>query len=406
MSEKESTKPKIPRTVWVLGFVSLLMDISSEMIHAILPLFMAQSLGATAFWIGLTEGGAEAIALLGKVFSGAIADRFRKHKLLIFLGYGLGVASKPFFAIANSVAAVVFARFADRIGKGLRGAPRDALIADITPKESLGAAYGLRQSLDAAGAFIGPLIAAGLLFFLVLDMRAVFWMAFIPGLLCLALILFGVEGKESSEAPLKCRFDKEKFLSLLRLKNPAWRFVVLLGVLFSLARFSNAFIVLCASEAGIANALIPLVMVAMNFVFSAASFPFGKLADRLNPEKLLCVSLALLTLSDLSFALLGNLAGIALGVFFWGLHLASSQGVFSLIVARAAPEDYRASAFGVFNFFSGIALLFAGIFAGLFWDALGPAGTFLFGGFIALATLTLTLIHEKKSKRDFVKESA
>lgn len=398
MSEKENTKPKIPRTVWVLGFVSLLMDVSSEMIHAILPLFMAQSLGATAFWIGLTEGGAEAIALLGKVFSGAIADRFRKHKLLIFLGYGLGVASKPFFALANSIAAVVFARFADRIGKGLRGAPRDALIADITPKASLGAAYGLRQALDAAGAFIGPLIAAGLLFFLTLDMRTVFWVAFIPGILCLTLIVFGVKGKESGPAPQKQHFNKEKFLALLKLKNPAWRFVVLLGILFSLARFSNAFIILRASDAGIANAFIPLVMVAMNLVFSAASFPFGQLADRLNPEKLLCVSLSLLIVSDLSFALLGNLTGIAFGVFFWGLHLASSQGVFSLIIARAAPEDYRASAFGVFNFFSGIALLFAGICAGLFWDAFGPTGTFLFGATIALITLTLTRIHESRSK--------
>ncbi len=398
MSEKDTTKPKIPRTVWVLGFVSLLMDVSSEMIHAILPLFMAQTLGATAFWIGLTEGGAEAIALLGKVFSGALADRFRKHKLLIFLGYGLGVASKPFFAIANSVAAVVFARFSDRVGKGLRGAPRDALIADITPKESLGAAYGLRQALDAAGAFIGPLIAAGLLFFFALDMRTVFWVAFIPGLLCLALILFGVEGKESGSSSIKHHFDKEKFLALLKLKSPTWRFVVLLGVLFSLARFSNAFIVLCASNAGIANAFIPLVMVAMNLVFSAASFPFGKLADRLNPEKLLVVSLTLLVASDLAFALFGDLTGIGLGVFFWGMHLASSQGVFSLIIARAAPENYRASAFGVFNFFSGIALLLAGVCAGLFWDAFGPAGTFLFGAVIALVTLVLTLVHESRTK--------
>ncbi len=392
-AQANGKKPAVPRTVWVLGMVSLLMDISSEMIHALLPLFMAQTLNAGAFWIGLAEGGAEAIALFGKVFSGVIADAFKKRKLLIFLGYGLGVASKPFFALADSVGAVVFARFADRIGKGLRGAPRDALVADVTPKESLGAAYGVRQSLDAAGAFVGPLLATVFLFTFAEDFRTIFWIALIPGLMCLALILFGIhEPKDDEKKAVKKRIDRAAFAALVKLDSAPWRFVVILGVLFSLARFSNAFIVLRAADTGIATTWVPLVMVGMNLVFSAACYPFGRLADKMAPEKLLAVSLLLLLASDLSFAFVGSIAGTAAGVVLWGLHLASSQGIFALMVARAAPEHLRASAFGVFNLFSGAALLMAGIGAGALWDVFGPAGTFAGGAVMALVTLIVLLL--------------
>ncbi len=392
-AQANGKKPAVPRTVWVLGMVSLLMDISSEMIHALLPLFMAQTLNAGAFWIGLAEGGAEAIALFGKVFSGVIADAFKKRKLLIFLGYGLGVASKPFFALADSVGAVVFARFADRIGKGLRGAPRDALVADVTPKESLGAAYGVRQSLDAAGAFVGPLLATVFLFTFAEDFRTIFWIALIPGLMCLALILFGIhEPKDDEKKAVKKRIDRAAFAALVKLDSAPWRFVVILGVLFSLARFSNAFIVLRAADTGIATTWVPLVMVGMNLVFSAACYPFGRLADRVSPEKLLAVSLLLLLASDLSFAFVGSIAGTAAGVVLWGLHLASSQGIFALMVARAAPEHLRASAFGVFNLFSGAALLMAGIGAGALWDVFGPAGTFAGGAVMAVVTLIVLLL--------------
>ncbi len=390
--ERSDERPAVPKTVWVLGTVSLLMDISSEMIHALLPLFMAQSLNAGAFWIGLTEGGAEAIALFGKVFSGVIADAFKKRKLLIFLGYGLGVASKPFFAMADTVGAVVAARFADRIGKGLRGAPRDALVADVTPKASLGAAYGVRQSLDAAGAFVGPLLATVFLFYFAEDFRTIFWIALIPGLMCLALILFGIhEPRDDEKKAVKKRIDRAAFAALVKLDSSPWRFVVGLGVLFSLARFSNAFIVLRAADTGIATTWVPMVMVGMNLVFSAACYPFGRLADRVAPEKLLAASLGLLLASDLSFAFAGTLWGTAAGVVLWGLHLASSQGVFSLMVARAAPEHLRASAFGVFNLFSGAALLLAGIGAGTLWDLFGPAGTFAGGAVMAAVTLVVLL---------------
>ena len=388
--EVAEKSPAVPKTVWILGFVSLLMDISSEMIHAILPLFMAQTLNAGMFWIGLAEGGAEAIALFGKVFSGVIADRFRKRKILIFLGYGLGVASKPFFALATSVGAVIFARFSDRIGKGLRGAPRDALVADVTPEESLGAAYGLRQSLDAAGAFVGPALATIFLFYFVEDFRTIFWVALIPGLMCLVLILFGIkEPADDDKKRIKKRIDWASFLSLIKLDQAPWRFVVILGVLFSLARFSNAFIVLRAADVGIATAFVPMVMVAMNLVYSAGCYPFGKWADKVAPEKLLAVSLVLLAASDLSFALMGNFGGMALGVVLFGLHLASSQGIFALMVARAAPECVRASAFGVFNLFSGAALLVAGIGAGVLWDAFGAEGTFLWGAIVATVTFVV-----------------
>ena len=389
---KESGRPAVPKTVWVLGTVSLLMDISSEMIHALLPLFMAQTLNAGAFWIGLTEGGAEAIALFGKVFSGVIADAFKKRKLLIFLGYGLGVASKPFFAMADTVGGVVAARFADRIGKGLRGAPRDALVADVTPQEALGAAYGVRQSLDAAGAFVGPLLATVFLFFFAEDFRTIFWIALIPGLLCLALIVFGIqEPKDDEKKAVKKRIDRAAFAALVKLDSAPWRFVVILGVLFSLARFSNAFIVLRAADTGIATTWVPLVMVGMNLVFSAACYPFGRLADKVSAEKLLAVSLILLLASDLSFVFAGTLWGTAAGVVLWGLHLASSQGIFALMVARAAPEHVRASAFGVFNLFSGAALLLAGIGAGTLWDVFGPAGTFAGGAVMAVVTLVVLL---------------
>ena len=400
MAETEETKENsaVPKTVWILGMVSLLMDISSEMIHALLPLFMVQTLNAGAFWIGLTEGGAEAIALFGKVFSGVIADRFKKRKILIFLGYGLGVASKPFFAMADSILAVVGARFADRIGKGLRGAPRDALVADVTPKETLGAAYGVRQSMDAAGAFVGPLLATILLFYFAEDFRTIFWIALIPGLMCLALILFGIhEPADDDKKAVKKKIDLASFSALVKLDSAPWRFVVILGVLFSLARFSNAFIVLRAADTGIANMWVPMVMVGMNLVFSAACYPFGKLADHVSAKKLLAVSLVLLAASDLTFAFVSSVWGTAAGVVLWGLHLASSQGIFSLMVARAAPEHLRASAFGVFNLFSGAALLLAGIGAGTLWDFFGPTGTFAGGAVVALVTL-LMLAYKKSNE--------
>ena len=287
-SDRPAIKIRIPRTVWVLGFVSLLMDISSEMIHALLPLFMAGTLGASAIWIGLVEGIGEGTALIAKVFSGVVADRFGHKKRLVFAGYFLGVISKPVFALAGSMPVVLAARFFDRIGKGLRGAPRDAIVADVTDESIRGAAYGLRQSLDAAGAFVGPLLATLLLLLWTEELRSIFWIALIPGAACLALILFGVEDNVTPTVNTK----RIAWKDLKLVMTPAFVQLVILGTLFSLARFSNAFIVLRAADIGIEHAWIPMTVVLMNIAFSLSSYPFGKLADKLNPMKLLALGFA------------------------------------------------------------------------------------------------------------------
>ena len=383
----------IPRTVWALGFVSLLMDVSSEMIHALLPLFMAQTLGAGAFWIGLVEGLGEGAALLTKVVSGVVADRFGHKKLLVFLGYGLGVLSKPLFALAGAMPVVLGARVADRIGKGLRGAPRDALVADVTPEAVRGAAFGLRQSLDAAGAFVGPLLASVLLLCWTDDYRSIFWVALIPGVLCLLLILFGVE---EGNAPVDGNGEKIVKRSLPKfhvLSNPAFRSLVVLGSLFAVARFSNAFIVLRASDAGFGATAIPLLIMGMNLVFSTASYPFGKWADKTDPKTLLAVGIGIQILADLVFALLPSQWGVLIGIVLMGLHLGATQGIFSMLVAATAPENERASAFGIFGFASGLSAVAAGLLAGLLWDAVGPEATFLGGPLLALFALAWLRLH-------------
>ena len=383
---QQPRNPSIPKTVWVLGLVSLLMDISSEMIHALLPLFMATTLGASAVWIGLTEGVGESAALISKIFSGVIADRFGKKKWLVFTGYALGVISKPFFALATSMPIVFGARFFDRIGKGIRGAPRDAIVAEVTPKEIQGAAYGLRQSLDAAGAFIGPVIATLLLIFWTADFRVIFWIALIPGLCCLILILLGVENTSFEAKTNQNQYQLKAFLSNLK---PTFRWLLLIGILFSLARFSNAFMILRAADSGLPATFVPLVLVGVNLVFSASSYPFGKLADQVNPLNLLALGLIFLIISDTIFAFWNTVWSVSLGITFFGLHLGASQGIFSLLVAHNAPEQYRATAFGFFNFCSGLATLAAGVVAGVIWEYLGPTYTFLNGGLFAMFCLLL-----------------
>lgn len=379
----------IPRTVWALGFVSLLMDVSSEMIHALLPLFMAGTLGASAMMIGLVEGVGESAALVAKVFSGAIADRFGHRKLLVLLGYGLGVLAKPVFALADQIWIVLAARFFDRIGKGVRGAPRDAIVAAVTPKSIWGAAYGLRQSLDAAGAFVGPAIASLCLWFWTEDFRTIFWVALIPGALCILTILFGVE--DDADRAVKMKPAPTGIREFFAVRSPLFTQVLVLGVIFSLARFSNAFLVLRAADCGIPTGAVPLLMVGMNLVFSLSSYPVGRLADHMDPMKLLALGLILLAAGDVVTALFATPAGIIAGVVLWGLHLGATQGVFSLLIAESAPEEKRATAFGLFNFASGAAILFAGLFAGFLWDEVGAAATFWGGAVFALAAVVQTL---------------
>lgn len=394
MSENKA-KVKVPRTVWVLGLVSLFMDISSEMIHALLPLFMAGTLGAGALWIGLVEGVGESTALVTKVFSGVIADRFGHKKWLVFIGYFLGVLSKPAFALAGSLPMVLGARFFDRIGKGLRGAPRDAIIAEVTDESIRGSAYGLRQALDASGAFIGPLLATLLLLTWTQDLRHIFWIALIPGALCLMLILFGVKEPAGRSLPHKAIGLSD----LKRAATPAFKTLVALGVLFSLARFSNAFIVLRAADIGIEQTWIPLIMVLVNLAFSLSSYPFGYLADRMNPVKLLGLGLCLLAASDVAFALAQSPVMLLAAVILFGLHLGATQGIFSTLTSLTAPQEVRASAFGLFNFFSGLALLAGGLIAGSLWQLWGAQYCFAGAALFALATLTYLCRHPNLAQR-------
>ena len=380
----------IPRTVWALGIVSLFMDVSSEIIHSLLPLFLTVTLGVGVAVVGLIDGIAESTAAIAKVFSGYVSDRMGRRKPLILLGYGLAALSKPLFPLAGSAATVLAARFADRIGKGLRGAPRDALVADVTPPEIRGRAFGLRQAMDTAGAFLGPLIAVGLMLLLANDIRLVFWIAFIPALLAVAAVVVGVGEKPRDDGGGDAR-PPIVVADLSRLPAAFWR-VTALGVLFTLARFSEAFLILRASGAGLPLAFAPMVLVAMNLVYSVGAYPAGALSDSRPARALLLWGLFLLVAADAALAAGTNLALVFLGIALWGGHLAMTQGLLSKLVADSAPPDLRGSAFGLFNLATGIFMLAASLLAGLLWQYVGPAATFAAGGlFAAAAALALYL---------------
>jgi MFS family permease len=363
------------------------MDISSEMIHSLLPLFMVGALGASALTVGVIEGLAESTALIVKVFSGALSDYLGKRKGLAVFGYALGALTKPLFALAPGTGIVLTARLIDRVGKGVRGAPRDALVADIAPPEMRGAAFGLRQSLDTVGAFVGPLLAVGLMLWWANDFRAVFWVAVIPGLLAVALLLWGVrEPERAAGAP---RTNPIRRDNLRRLSGAYW-WVVGVGAVFTLARFSEAFLVLRAEQSGIALALVPLVMVAMNLVYAASAYPFGKLSDRMSHKALLGWGLVVLIAADLVLAMNNHWTTVLAGVALWGVHMGMTQGLLATMVADTAPADLRGTAFGFFNLVSGVAMLAASVVAGLLWDQLGASFTFYAGAvFSAVALLGL-----------------
>ena len=383
MGTSRNSTVKIPTSILVLGIVSLLMDISSEMIHALLPLFLVGPLGASAVVVGIIEGLAESTALVVKVFSGALSDYLGKRKGLAVLGYALGALSKPLFALAPSAGLVLSARLIDRVGKGIRGAPRDALIADLAPASVRGAAFGLRQSLDTVGAFLGPLLAVALMLLWANDFRAVFWVAVIPGVLAVVLLIAGVH--EPRRDGVRTRRNPIQRSNLKRLASPYW-WVVGIGALFTLARFSEAFLVLRAGQAGIVLALVPLVMVAMNIIYALAAYPFGKLSDRANHKSLLAAGILVLVAADLVLATASDWRHVLVGVCLWGLHMGMTQGLLARMVADTTPADLRGTAFGFFNLVSGIAMLLASLLAGLLWDQAGPAMTFYAGaGFCLLA---------------------
>jgi MFS family permease len=390
-SENAPTRRTIPGGIWALGFVSLLMDVSSEMIHALLPIYLVTVMGASMVTVGTIEGVAEATAAISKVFSGALSDWLAKRKLLAVIGYGLAAITKPVFPLASSVGWVMAARFVDRIGKGIRDAPRDALIADIAPPHLRGASFGLRQSLDTVGAFVGPLLAIGLMWLTANQFRIVFWAAVLPGVLAVVLLLVAVQ-EPARPAGLR---DVRAPLSLPELRSlgsSVW-LVVCVATVFTLARFSQAFLILRAQAMGLPIVLIPLVLVVMNVIYSLAAYPAGALSDRVNRLTMLILGFLILIAADLVLARPGSLAGVALGVALWGLHLGFTQGLLATLVADTAPPELRGTAFGMFNLSGGLALLAASLLAGMLWDTFGPQMTFLAGaGFTGLALLGLGLV--------------
>ena len=378
--------PKIPRSVWALGFVSMFMDISSEMIHALLPLYMVTVLGTSVVAVGFIEGIAEATASITKVFSGALSDRLGKRKLLTVVGYGLGALTKPVFPLASGLDWLIAARFVDRIGKGIRGAPRDALVADVTPPELRGAAFGLRQALDTVGAFLGPLLAILLMWLTASHFQTVFWVAVIPALVAVGTLVAFVHEPEATATSRPVR-SPLALHQLRRLGAGYWRLIAL-AMVFTLARFSEAFLLLRAQDMGLAALWAPAVLVVMALAYSLSAYPAGVLSDRLGRRGVLMAGLGLLLLADVMLALWPGWAGLALGVVAWGLHLGFTQGVFAALIADSAPANLRGTAFGLFHLLTGVALLVASVVAGLMWDGVGFQATFLLGAVFAGITLT------------------
>ncbi len=382
---------EIPSGVWALGFVSLLMDISSEMIHALLPVYLVTVLATSMVTVGIIEGIAEATASIVKVFSGAVSDRLGKRKLLAVIGYGLAAFTKPVFPLASSVGWLVAARFIDRVGKGIRGAPRDALVADIAPAHLRGASFGLRQSLDTIGAFLGPCLAIGLMWLTAGDFQAVFWVAVIPAFLSLGLILFAVREPARPEVLRKVRSPLSR-AELKQLGPPYW-WVTGFATVFALARFSEAFLILRAQAAGLPIVLIPLVLVVMNIVYALAAYPAGVMSDRFNRLTMLMTGFAFLIAADIVLAFSGGLAGVTAGIILWGLHMGFTQGLLATLIADTAPPELRGTAYGIFNLLGGLAALAASVLAGILWDNFSPRATFLAGGgFTAAALLGLAIV--------------
>ncbi len=375
----------LPTEVWVLGFVSLLMDTSSEMIHALLPVYMVTVLGTSTLSVGIIEGIAEATASITKIFSGALSDWLGRRKMLTALGYGLAALAKPIFPLAPTLGWLIAARFIDRVGKGIRGAPRDALIADITPADLRGASFGLRQSLDTVGAFLGPLGAIGLMWLTADQFKTVFWIAVIPAVLSFGLIFFAVREPRRPKQPGQMRTPLS-LSELGRLSSAYWR-VVAIAAVFTLARFSEAFLVLRAQSIGLPLMYVPAVMVVMNIAYALSAYPAGVLSDRIDRVTLLILGLVLLLFADVALAFAAGIAGLAVGVVLWGLHMGFTQGLLSALVADTAPAELRGTAFGMFNLITGIVLLIASITAGALWDVIGPDATFLGGAAFTVLTL-------------------
>jgi MFS family permease len=372
-------RPAIPRAIWALGFVSLFTDMGSEMVHSLLPVLLAGGLGASALVIGLIEGTAEALVLVTKVFSGYLSDAIGRRKPLVLLGYGLAAAVKPLFPMADSVATVTAARLLDRFGKGIRGAPRDALVGDLAPAEIRGACFGLRQSMDTVGAVLGPLMAIGLMWLFADDIETVLWFAVIPGIAAVLLLLRVPEPGDRGRRPARLPLNRDGFS---RLGQAFWRLAAL-GALIALARFSEAFLILRASDRGLPLTVIPLVLVVMSVVYTFTAYPAGRLSDSMSRSRLLAIGMLALAAADVALALTDGYSLLFAGIALWGLHLGLTQGILASLITDIAPAAYRGTAFGVFNLLSGAGLLAASGLAGWLWDQHGPSSTFWMGALVA-----------------------
>lgn len=386
MSLPPPARPRIPRTIWALGFVSLFTDIGSEMVHTLLPMLLVGGLGASALTLGLIEGAAEALVLVTKVFSGYLSDAIGRRKPLVLFGYGLAALVKPLFPLADSVATVTTARLLDRFGKGVRGAPRDALVGDLAPAEIRGACFGLRQSMDTVGAVLGPALAIALLWVFANDLQAVLWIAVVPGIVAVLLLLKVPEPADRAQRPARLPLSRE---GLARLGGAFW-LLAGVGALVALARISEAFLVLRAVDRGLPTMWVPLVAVVMSGVYALAAYPAGFLSDRISRTSILGVGMLVLLLADVALALAHGYGLLFAGAALWGLHLGLTQGILASLVTDTAPPAYRGTAFGVFNLLSGVALLLASAMAGWLWDAYGPSATFWMGA--ALAALAVAAI--------------
>jgi MFS family permease len=379
-------RPPLPRNVWVLGFVSLLMDLSSEIYHALLPAFVTITLGLPATALGAIDGVAEATANFAKLMSGRLSDRSLKRKRWVAAGYGLAALSKPLFPLATGAATVMAARFADRIGKGIRGSPRDAMIADETPPEIRGRAFGLRQALDTAGALLAPIVAIALMWWFANNIRTVYWIAILPAAASFLLAWLALREPERSLAPLK----KSPFFAGFGALTKETKRLLAVGFLFGLARFSEAFLILKGIEIGFSETWSPLTLALFNLAYVALAYPAGALSDRMSPRKLLIAGMAALIAGNVVLAKTDGIAGLVVGVTLWGAHMALTQGIFSRMIADSAPEELRATSFGAFWFVSGIASLLASLGAGLMWDRDGSSATFLASA--GLATVALAML--------------
>jgi MFS family permease len=385
-----STRPRLPRNVWVLGFVSLFMDLSSEIYHALLPAFITIVLGLPATALGAIDGIAEATANFAKLFSGRLSDRSLRRKPWVMAGYGLAALSKPLFPLAASAPAVMVARFADRIGKGIRGSPRDAMIADETPPEVRGRAFGLRQALDTAGALLAPLVAIGLMAWLASDIRAVFWIAIIPAALSFLLAWLALREPEQHLAPLK----RSPFFAGFKQLDKETKRLLQVGFLFTLARFSEGFLILKGIDLGLSEAMSPLTLAIFNLAYVALAYPAGALSDRMSPRAILMAGMAVLVAGNVVLAETSSFAGLVIGTALWGAHMALTQGIFARMIADSAPEHMRATSFGAFWFVTGIASLLASLGAGWLWDRQGSSATFLTSAGVAAVALAMLSLLE------------